>query len=40
MDLLDGALEPKDKALVRLFMAASFHRWELLAGCVHVLLVI
>jgi hypothetical protein len=32
MPQIEPRLNEKDKALVRLFMAACFHRWELLEG--------
>jgi len=32
MPPIEPRLNAKDKALVRLFMAACFHRWELLEG--------
>ena len=32
MPQIEPRLNDKDKALVRLFMASCFHRWELLEG--------
>jgi hypothetical protein len=32
MPQIEPRLNEKDKALVRLFMASCFHRWELLEG--------